>query len=161
MRREPLVFRDYYSACGTRKTCHDVKSLSSTIRREAVLTIASAFAGSGIINEGDILIPAPQHTGRATYMKDIAELVACSTGARVCDILIRDNEPTLYGIINRKAALHMYLQQEPPEHKGSLYFLDNVVSTGTTYRRAKSLIGDSLKLMTYAVDYGRYYKEGK
>ena len=148
------VYRDYYLSPRTRKTCHDVKGGSGLkAQKEAMYTIASAFIRSGLIQEGDILIPAPQHTGSATYMREIAEMVAYSIKCRVCDILIRNDTTMLYGMSaeDKKKSLQMHLASDVPEAGGRKFFIDNVIATGTTYRAAKSLIGDDLNALTYAV----------
>ena len=147
------VYRDYYQSPGTREVCHDVKGGSGLkAQKEAMYTIASAFIRSGLIQEGDILIPAPQHTGSATYMREIAEMVAYSIKCRVCDILIRNDTAMLYGMSaeDKKKSLQMCLASDVPV-SGRKFFIDNVIATGTTYRAAKSLIGNDLNALTYAV----------
>ena len=78
----------YYREPGVRQTCHDVKQTSNTeLQDQAIQTIARDLIGRNVVGPGDILIPAPQHTGNAEYTKRIAEIVSRETGAVTAGIL--------------------------------------------------------------------------
>ncbi len=148
------IGRSYYGEEGVRKICHDVKQNDDReLRNNAIKTIAKDLISRGIVKENDILIPAPQHTGDAEYTKEIAEMIASETGAKVADILKCIPHLSLYEQKNKGAVLHveLYVAGKLPEGK-SYFFVDNVISTGTTFRMANQLLDGKLKPLVYAVD---------
>lgn len=66
-----------------RYLCHAVKAGS----RDAILTLGRWYAYSGIVSRDTVVVPVPQHTGRATYMLAVAEEIRRLTGCAIADVL--------------------------------------------------------------------------
>ena len=103
------------------------------------------------------MVPAPQQGGRADYTKEIAELIAFKTGACVLDIVacephISVYDQRLYG--GQAAEPVFYLIGDYPED-GTLFFVDNVISTGHTFFAIEALFDRPLVPLVYAVDFSR------
>ena len=144
----------YYHTVGVRKTCHDVKqNENQMLRNNAIKRIAEDLISRDIVQSGDILIPAPQHNGSAEYTKDIARIISKKTGAVVADILKCIPHPSLYEQKKEggKTELSLYLDGKIPLGK-NLYFIDNVISSGMTFRLANELFYFKLQPLVYAVD---------
>lgn len=155
--RLPANANDYYKTPYARHICHAVKGYyGETVQQDAIKKIAHGLMETGFIQKGDYIIPAPQHTGRATYMLDIANIIAWNTGANVLDILARTSSECICGksLEQRNSLLDMYLIGEVP-FSGKLIFIDNVMSTGTTYLNAKQLISN-LVALPYAIDFNNF-----
>lgn len=148
------IGRSYYGEPGVREICHAVKQREDAeLKEHAVQVIAEDLISRGIVTENDILIPAPQHTGNAEYTREIAERIAYVTGARVADILKCIPHISLYEQKEMGAVpeLNLYFAREIPKGN-SYFFVDNVISTGTTFRTANQLFNMKLKPLVYAVD---------
>jgi hypothetical protein len=156
MRHGPIGIRarHYYEEPGVRQTCHEVKQTSAPeLQEQAIRIIAKDLIGRNVVRPGDILIPAPQHTGNAEYTKRIAELVAKETGAVAADILRCVPHFSLYEGKKEGKSVHLelYLSGTIPEG-GRCYFIDNVISTGRTFAEANHLFNGNLRPLVYAVD---------
>ncbi len=156
MRHGPIEVRarHYYEEPGVRQTCHEVKQTSdSELREKAIRIIAKDLIGRNVVRPGDILIPAPQHTGNAEYTKRIADLVAKETGAVTADILRCVPHFSLYEGKREGKPVHLelYLSGTIPAG-GRCYFIDNVISTGRTFAEANHLFNGNLRPLVYAVD---------
>lgn len=78
----------YYGDPGVRQICHEVKQNEvPDLKQKAIEQIAENLVKRNFVKLGDVLIPAPQHTGDAEYTKEIAELISGKTGAVVADVL--------------------------------------------------------------------------
>lgn len=66
-----------------RYLCHAVKAGS----RDAVLALSRWYAGSGVVSQDTVVVPVPQHTGKATYMLAVAEEIRRLTGCTIADVL--------------------------------------------------------------------------
>lgn len=144
----------YYHTVGVRKTCHDVKqNENKMLRNEAIKKIAENLISRNIVQTGDVLIPAPQHNGNAEYTKDIANIVSEKTGAVVADVLKCVPHSSLYEQKKggEKPKLTLFLDGKIPLGK-NLYFIDNVISSGLTFRLANKLLHFKLQPLVYAVD---------
>lgn len=144
----------YYREPGVRQTCHDVKQTSNTeLQDQAIQTIARDLIGRNVVGPGDILIPAPQHTGNAEYTKRIAEIVSRETGAVTAGIL--KCIPHFSWFEAKQAGKHvhlgLYLSGTIPAGR-RCYFIDNVISTGRTFTEANRLFKGNLCPLVYAVD---------
>lgn len=116
--------------------------------------MAEHFLSLGEINNHSVLIPAPQHTGKAEYTKAICDLVASVTGANVADMLQRKPGISLYEQkLQGIAELELFKSGIVPD--GKLFFVDNVLATGTTYRKACEALGATLEPLVYAIDTGK------
>lgn len=149
-----ITGNSYYHTAGVRKTCHDVKqNENQMLRNEAIKKIAENLISRDIVQPGDVLIPAPQHNGNAEYTKDIANMVSEKTGAVVADVLKCVPHSSLYEQKKEgeKPMLTLYLDGKIPSGK-KLYFIDNVISSGLTFRLANELLHFRLQPLVYAVD---------
>lgn len=149
-----LSMNSYYYTVGVRKTCHDVKqNENQMLRNEAIKKIAENLISRNIVQTGDVLIPAPQHNGNAEYTKDIANIVSEKTGAVVVDVLKCVPHSSLYVQKKggKKPRLTLFLDKKIPLGK-NLYFIDNVISSGLTFRLANELLHFRLQPLVYAVD---------
>ena len=148
-----ITGNSYYQTAGVRKTCHDMKqNENQMLRNEAIKKIAEDLISRGIVQPGDVLIPA-QYNGNAEYTKDIAKMVSEKTGAVVADILKCIPHSSLYDQKKEgeKPKLTLYLDGTIPSGK-NLYFIDNVISSGMTFRLANELLHFRLQPLVYAVD---------
>lgn len=157
------MLHDYYNENGVRKTCHDVKNDASMMSHIlATCRMASDFVKTMPIRQGDIIVPAPQHTGHATYTKEIADMVAEATGAVVWDVLRCTPRPSLYErkLAGEKPSVDIFLSKDIPLiRKGkTVYFLDNVISTGATFKASVKAFGHRMIPMVYATDNSYYRK---
>ena len=136
-----------YRDSRVRELCHGVKERDPVAIRE----MADYFLNLDIITSNSILIPAPQHEGRAIYTKKIAEILSRETGCRIADILKSAPRKPLYEQkkLKQKMALGFYLEGQT--YGDEMYFLDNVIDTGTTYREANRLLNGILRPLVYAV----------
>lgn len=146
----------YYGTPGVRDTCHVLKEQKSgEDYRNAVKLVADYMMHLGIVSDRDYLIPVPQHTGRAEYTLDIAEMLSGLTGAKVLDVLGRVPSDSWYDL-KKKGVTEMpsfFLKSRDVPSEGRLFFLDNVLSTGTTYAKVSSLFSEKLTPLVYALGY--------
>ena len=162
-----MKFQYYYNET-IRQICHDIKQYDNMERHNfAVKTIVSYFLSLGCITPNAYLIPAPQHTGKAIYTRELCILLATYTGACVCDILACKPHIPLYEQkltnTNTKNSVELELQligKFPTIADGSpVFFVDNVICTGKTFLTAKKLIQNNIQPLVYAVDFTRISKE--
>ncbi len=138
---------DYYKDRGIRDICHGVKEREL----ECMKIMADFFINQDVISKNSIIIPAPQHEGCAIYTKIIADIVAAETNATVMDILKTRPRQTLYEQKKKGRIddLYFYLTDSAPK-SGDIWFLDNVIATGTTFNAANRLFGGMLKPLIFA-----------
>ena len=101
------------------------------------------------VTENSVIVPAPNHCGKACYTLEIARVLSKRTGARIEDVLFSLPRETLYSLKQKgkDASYTMYLRHGV---KGEdILFLDNVIDTGATFKKAKALI-PTLKPLVYA-----------
>lgn len=149
-----LSMNSYYYTVGVRKTCHDVKqNENQMLRNEAIKKIAEELISRNTVQIRDVLISAPQHNGNAEYTKDIANIISEKTGAVVADVLKCVPHSPLYFQKKggKKPRLTLFLDGKIPLGK-NLYFIDNVISSGLTFRLANELLHFRLQPLVYAVD---------
>lgn len=113
--------------------------------KAAISLIASELSRYVIAN--DVLIPAPNHGGRAEYTLSISKQIAKLTGAKVADCLIVTPHKPLYD--DKDQEIYMSLTCQLQKGNGRLLFVDNVYDTGKTFSAAKRLIPDLCPL-TYS-----------
>lgn len=146
------------------KICHAVKEGN----QEAVKTMASFLAKN--VNEPCVLVPVPQHTGKAEYTLELAEEVRRIVRAKkhieveIADVLSSTPHETLYD--QKKKLEKQELTEEEisnldcgdlkvnPDFKtenGKKYLaLDNVYSTGKTFEETEKLV-PGIKPLVFAV----------
>lgn len=138
---------DYYSDYGVREICHGVKERN----QDCILEMAAYLSKQ--VTSDSILVPVPQHTGRAEYTKEIADLISGWTGACVADVLGCKPHESGYRLKKRgeKYSPRFFLRGEKPV--GRVVLIDNVIATGATIREAERVIGNC-DVQVYACDYG-------
>jgi hypothetical protein len=150
------AYLDYYNVPGVRETCHAIKQdRDRSLYFEALETMSCALAAENFDWSSAFLIPAPQHTGSPLYTKQLAENVAEQTGSQVLDIVRCQPHNGTYA--NKKTGNsdfvpNFFLIGDYPDN-GLLLFVDNVISSGTTYRAINILFDNRLIPLVYAVDY--------
>lgn len=105
------------------------------------------------VHYDDILVPAPNHCGRAVYTLEIAKIIAEMTGARIEDCIVMKPRKCLY-IANIKRTftdkyneLSMNLIRDIDlTHRGRILLIDNVIDTGATYLTAKKLLPEIIPM---------------
>ena len=164
-----MKFQYYYNE-RIRQLCHDIKQYDDMKRHiYAVKTMVEYFLSLQCITPHAYLIPAPQHTGRATYPRELCILLATYTGACVCDILACKPHVPLYEQkltnTNTENSIKLKLQligKFPTIADGSpVFFVDNVIGTGKTFLIARKLIQNNLQPLVFAVDFTRISSEMK
>ena len=172
-----MKFQYYYNE-NIRQICHDIKQYDDMKRHNyAVKTMVSYFLSLQCITSNAYLIPAPQHTGKAIYTRELCILLATYTGACVCDILTCKPHIPLYkqklnnetnitnkqitNQTNNEVQLELQLTGKfPTIADGSpVFFVDNVIGTGKTFLTAKKLIQNNIQPLVYAVDFTRISNE--
>ena len=149
-----MKYNSYYNDAGIRETCKAVKQYENRrVQKEVIRVIAHYLISLNIVEKGDILIPVPQHTGNAEYTKEIADIIATNSGTVVADILKRIPEESIYEQKknNKSVQPHLYLNQKIPQ-SNHYFFVDNVISTGATFRTANELFANILIPLVYAID---------
>ena len=143
--------------------CHGVKDGDEKCKNEMADFLSKQIAWNCV------LIPVPQHTGKAEYTLDIANKIKERIGniynIQISDILECDERPTLYEqkqkIIEKTSSSfteeeisnlntgNIRIKQgcEIPKQNQNVYILDNVISTGKTYEEIKKLIPGSYPLI--------------
>lgn len=143
--RSGLSAKSYYNSKGTRKICHDIKKNDGSAEcKEAVEKMADYIAGQGIIDENSVLIPAPQHTGKAQYTFAVAMKILNKTNATVADVLRCKPHETLYEQKKNgeETSLKLFLTGNIDDiiKDKKVFLIDNVISTGLTFNKAAELI---------------------
>ena len=148
IRKENEPFRQKYTDRVIREISHGIKD-----RDPQALQMMTAFIlDNDMIRKGDLIIPAPQHEGKAIYTLQIAEMIADETGAIVIDILHSKERKTMYeqklsGTVS--APLFIADYKNLPKNK-RIFFLDNVIDTGATLRAAERAVGRRLTPLVYS-----------
>ena len=156
-----LAAKSYYNSKNTRKLCHIIKEAdrNSEEYKNAIEQMADYFVKQGIFNEKSILVPAPQHTGKAEYTWHLAAAISQKTNSPIADILRCKPHETLYeqkknGI---EPDVEFYLENAKgvkdlenlfdettmefwKRNKDKVYLLDNNISTGLTFNKAEKLL---------------------
>lgn len=146
------------------RICHAVKEGN----QEAVKTMASFLARN--VSEPCVLVPVPQHTGKAEYTLELAEEVRRIVRAEknveveIADVLSSTPHETLYDQkkklkkqeltdeeINELDCGDLKLNPDFKAESGKKYLaLDNVYSTGKTFEETEKLI-PGIKPLVFAV----------
>ena len=153
---------DYYKAPGVRELCQNVKQSDDWHKqRTAIEEMAVFFIEQDILNDKSVIVPAPQHTGKAEYTREIADILCKEAGAYVFDVLYCDPREPLYeqkkkgGICDAGINVRDILNAEDimnfdfDNRSQDFFFLDNVMGTGNTYQTA---------LRLFNTEYGCYFK---
>lgn len=142
------MWHNYYKDDGVREICHAVKECDWY----AIQIMAEYFINLGVVSHESIIVPAPQHEGYAIYTKQIADIVARVTQAKVCDILRCQPHEMLYKqkLKGKVVVPEFYVTDSITEDK-DIWFLDNVIATGATFYGANKLFGGKMKPLVYAI----------
>ena len=150
------LFRSYYNTPGVRETCHAVKEYGPDYR-EAIKEMADFFATTYPVNADSVIVPVPQHTGRAEYTLDIANLVADSIGCRVADIVACTPHDSFHSRKLENLPLpefDFFLVEDIPD--GDIFILDNMISSGETFFRIRELLARPAMPMVFGLSDGRF-----
>ena len=135
-----------------KELCHGVKKCNERALHDAARLLST------ITPQGATLVPMPSHYGHATYMLDLALMVAALTNGRVDDCLAGRERISLYQAKKQHIGtdLDMVLTHQPD---GRVFFIDNCVDTGMTYNAASMLIQAPMITIanTNNYNYGRNY----
>ena len=148
IRKENEPFRQKYTDRVIREISHGIKDRDP----QALKMMTHFILDDGMIRKGDLIIPAPQHEGKAIYTLQIAEMIADETGAVVIDILHSKERKTMYeqklsGTVS--APLFIADYKNLPKNK-RIFFLDNVIDTGATLKAAERAVGRRLTPLVYS-----------
>ena len=142
--RKEFFPKEYYSD-GASELCHAVKNGNSS----AISRMAAEMALA--VPPNAVLIPAPQHCGKAVYTLELCRKIAARTGATVCDILRCVPHESLYSARKRGHSPELEFYLDGLLLDGPCFFVDNVISTGKTFGAAAKVIGQ-ISPLVYAVD---------
>lgn len=148
---------DYYDTPGVRMTCHSVKIRNhGVVHRHDIGAVVQHFLDGNLVNRNDILIPVPQHTGRAEYTYDIAEALSYETEAFVADIVrcVPHKESYVLKKEGKAVEVDYYLTDAVPA--GNIFLIDNVISSGQTILDIQRILQRKVCPLVYAVDYTRF-----
>lgn len=119
-----------------RDLCHGVKCGDPRAIEDAALY----FSNTGEIKSDSILVPVPQHVGRATYMLAVAEQISRLTGCTVKDVLRCKPRPSRYE--TKKKGLDLptgiFCIEKVP---GPCVVIDNMIATGRTMNDCLKVLG--------------------
>lgn len=156
-----LSAKSYYNSKNTRKLCHIIKEAdrNSEEYKNAIEQMADYFVNQGIFNENSVLIPAPQHTGKAEYTWHLAAAISQKTNSPIADILRCKPHETLYeqkkngiepdvdfylenakGVKNLNNLFDETTIEFWKRNGDKVYLLDNNISTGLTFNKAEKLL---------------------
>lgn len=143
------IWYNNYFFRDTREICHEIKMRN----RECCKIMADFFLDQEIIDENCLLIPAPQHEGYAIYTREIAEMIALKSGARVADIIRSNPRNTLYEYKqhNQKVALNFYATETLFADNQKVFLVDNVLHTGQTLQTCQRAVRHPLIPLVYGV----------
>ncbi len=142
-----------YTSDVVRQVAHGVKQSTKDplLRRLSMNSIADYIIKNGIFDEDDTIVPAPQHTGHAEYTLDIAKQIAAKTGCNVCDCLSCVPRETLYDMKKKGMPIEDTMARKKIRIPGKrIWFLDNIIASGHTFKKAKELIPNLIPL-PYAI----------
>lgn len=142
--------KTYYADTGTQDISHGLKNGD-----KAAITQASKEMVAKIPDDA-ILIPMPSSCGYATYTKDICEeMKKQNPSLSVMDVLKCNEREKLFelkklGYEANSAYFNFHLSGSIPKGK-KVFFVDNVLSTGSTYVHAKEAVPQA-KLVVYGIN---------
>lgn len=156
-----LSAKSYYNSKNTRKLCHIIKEAdrNSVEFKNAIEQMADYFVNQGIFNEKSVLVPAPQHTGKAEYTWHLAAAISQKTNSPIADILRCKPHKTLYeqkkngiepdvdfylenakGVKDLENLFDETTMEFWKRNGDKVYLLDNNISTGLTFNKAEKLL---------------------
>ena len=170
-----LKAKSYYNSKDTRKICHDVKKNDNSDEYKfAIETIAKYHASQLKNKEKCVLIPAPNHSGKAEYTYQIARHIMLNspvpTRFMIKDILGCKPHDTLYDLkkYGKEPDFSFFLNDESFDYKilkeagWGFYFVDNNIATGYTFNKAAELIPEIIPLPYAIGDFAKVgYLNGK
>lgn len=143
-----IWYNDYFHG-DTREICHEIKNRNI----ECYKIMVDFFLEQEVIDENCLLIPAPQHEGYAIYTKDIAEMIASESGAKVVDMIKSSPRKTLYEYKqnHQKINLDFIATENLRVNDQKIFLVDNVLHTGQTLQTCQELVGQQLIPLVYGV----------
>lgn len=143
-----IWYNDYFHG-DAREICHEIKNRNL----ECYKIMADFFLEQEIVDENCLLIPAPQHEGYAIYTKEIAEMIAVKSGAKVADIIKSNPRKTLYEFkqAHQRISLNFIATENLLVDNQKVFFVDNVLHTGQTLKTCQRVIGHILIPLVYGI----------
>lgn len=143
-----IWYNNYFHG-DTREICHEIKNRN----KECYKIMTDFFLRQEIIDENCLLIPAPQHEGYAIYTKEIAEMIASKSGAKVVDIIKSSQRKPLYEYkqMRKKTVLDFTATEKLIVNNQKVFLVDNVLNTGQTLQTCQLVVGQILIPLVYGV----------
>lgn len=139
-----LPYNEYQKGM-TREICHAVRDRNIS----AIAEMAKWYVSTNLIDENAVLIPLPQHEGKADYTLEICKLIQRETDCKICDILKRIPSPSLYEQkkkgMKAKTLLYLDTKLKKPEGK-NIFLIDNISASGLTMNDGLTLIPNATAL---------------
>lgn len=127
----------------------NVRTLSRNMKNniEALQKVASML--QPFVTSKDILIPIPSHTGRATYMLDVADILRQKTGCKIMNILRCEPHESICEMKKKKdfSWPNIFSGCNPKWIPDNAILLDNVLDTGSTYFAAQLALGKLMNIL--------------
>ena len=137
----PFISTGYYYSDFRRIIAHEIKNGNSAAIKMAALAIYATCE----LPKKALFVPVPSHLGYATYTLDLAHELARLTGGEVADVLKGKEREMLYERKHERKSvsvqyLGVYATEELPKDR-EVFYVDNVVATGTTAKAVYEAIG--------------------
>lgn len=155
------TYLNYYDG-PVREICHKIKESKTKKERSFYVNAIAEYVMNGnLIDDKSVLIPVPQHSGSAIYTKEICEVLAHKTGAKIADIIRCAPHEPLYEVKKRGGTcqVNYYLTSRIPA--GKLFLIDNVISSGQTIFEIQNVLNKKVNPVVYAIDYSRFTELAK
>lgn len=119
-----------------------LRDLAHEVKKSREACYEAARMMSSFINDKNMLIPIPSHTGDARYTYEIAYAIAILKGAKVADVLhgfdrMSSHEAKLLGKSVAKD-VWFYADHQELQH---VVLIDNCITTGKTIEEARKALG--------------------
>lgn len=129
---------NYYKDFCIRDICHSVKKNDI----EAIKLIADWYIKTNILDEKSVIIPIPNHNGKAEYTLRICKIISEKTGCKINDILRCVPHISLYEqkkSHSKKLFSGIYKIEEEDKFQ-KVFLIDNVIASGKTMNDCLALI---------------------
>lgn len=123
---------------------------------QALETAAEEMAS--FVPAGAILVPAPSSTGKNSAMLVLSQMIAEMTDDAIVIDAVRRTRPMPSKVLLRRAGKPLPSFEEQvasmalvePIHDGSIWIVDNVVTSGETIRAMEKVLGREVNAIVYA-----------
>lgn len=125
-----------------RTKCHKVKDNDIS----TIIDVSVKMAG--LIHDDYVLVPIPNHNGKAEYTRLMAEVISNHTGLQVCDCLTGNKRETLYSAKINGNKIDIRFKKHGRIPKKKILLIDNVIDTGRTYKTAEKALNRPCDILT-------------